>query len=85
MNVDETKNVKKNYWNFFPYCIVVSFSLGDWDLRKGIVQGKRDRVIRYLDKAFEDVALQIREKQARGENVTQARPNTNLQIKVLLS
>ncbi|XP_021964963.1 phosphatidylinositol/phosphatidylcholine transfer protein SFH2 [Folsomia candida] len=51
---------------------IVSFSLGDWDLRKGIVQGKRDRVIRYLDKAFEDVALQIREKQARGENVTQA-------------
>ncbi|OXA62748.1 Phosphatidylinositol/phosphatidylcholine transfer protein SFH2 [Folsomia candida] len=62
---------------------IVSFSLGDWDLRKGIVQGKRDRVIRYLDKAFEDVALQIREKQARGENVTQARPNTNLQIKAI--
>ncbi len=56
----------------FNVYVVVSFSLGDWDLRSGIIQGKRDRVIRYLDKAFEDVAVQIREKQAHGENVTQA-------------
>lgn len=51
---------------------VVSFSLGEWDLRKGIILGQRDRVIRYLDKAFEDVSHQIREKQAKGMNVTQA-------------
>lgn len=42
-------------------------------LFEGIVKGNRDRVIRYLDKAFEDVALQIRQKQARGENVTQVK------------
>jgi len=51
---------------------ILNFNLGEWDLRKGIVQGKRDRVIRYLDKGFEELALQIRQKQAKGMNVTQA-------------
>lgn len=51
---------------------IISFTLGEWDIRKGILQGKRDRVMRYLDKAFEDAALKIRQKQAKGMNVTQA-------------
>lgn len=42
------------------------------------MQGKRDRVIRYLDKAFEEVSVQIREKQAKGMNVTQANFLINL-------
>lgn len=41
--------------------------------------GQARRFTRYLDRAFEDVSKQIRDKQARGENVTQSQFLINLE------
>lgn len=41
--------------------------------------GQARRFTRYLDRAFEDVTHQIREKQAKGENVTQSQFLINLE------
>jgi len=58
---------------------IIAFGFGDWDIRKAVLAGQARRFTRYLDRAFEDVSKQIREKQARGENVTQAQFLINLE------
>jgi len=58
---------------------IIAFSFGDWDIRKAVIAGQARRFTRYLDRAFEDVSKQIREKQARGENVTQSQFLINLE------
>ncbi|CAL8113431.1 unnamed protein product [Orchesella dallaii] len=58
---------------------MIAFTFGDWDIRKAVLAGQARRFTRYLDRAFEDVSKQIRDKQARGENVTQAQFLINLE------
>jgi len=45
--------------------------VADWDIRRGILSGQRDRLIRYSFGAFEKGAQIVRQMQADGQNVTQ--------------
>jgi len=58
---------------------MIMLAFGDWDIRLAVLSGQARRFTRYLDRAFEDVSKQIRDKQARGENVTQAQFLINLE------
>lgn len=50
---------------------VVQYMLRDWDIRQAAVSGKRDRLIRWVFKYFEDATKQVRKYQGEGKNVTQ--------------
>jgi hypothetical protein len=47
---------------------VANFDL--WDLRRGVLQGKRDQIIRWMTKGIQDAVEHIRELQHEGKNVT---------------
>ena len=50
---------------------VVTVHAGDWPVRKAVLSGKSQRMMRYMDKYFEELATYIRQAQANGQNVSQ--------------
>jgi len=51
---------------------VVSIFLGDWDIRKAVVTGQGQRLMRYIDKFFEEAQIMVTRMQESGQVVTQA-------------
>ncbi|XP_021958783.1 SEC14-like protein 2 isoform X1 [Folsomia candida] len=49
---------------------VVSIPVGDWDVRRAVLAGQSDKLIRYFDKLLEEVTTLIRDAQKSGENMT---------------
>ncbi|CAL8069526.1 unnamed protein product [Orchesella dallaii] len=45
--------------------------IGTWDIRAAIIQGRGQRLLRYLDRLMENATDQVFERQERGMNVTQ--------------
>jgi hypothetical protein len=43
----------------------------DWDIRAAVLQGKGQRLLRYLDFLLENITMQVFDRQAQGMNVTQ--------------
>ncbi|CAL8089273.1 unnamed protein product [Orchesella dallaii] len=43
----------------------------DWDIRRAVLQGKGQRLLRYMDYLLESITTQVFERQDRGMNVTQ--------------
>lgn len=50
---------------------VFSIPIGDWDIRRAVIAGKGDKLMRYFDKVFEEASTMIRLMQADGQNATQ--------------
>ncbi|XP_035700715.1 SEC14-like protein 2 [Folsomia candida] len=46
--------------------------VGEWDMRKAVLAGQSDKMRRYLDKCFEEVATVLRNMQENGSNATRA-------------
>lgn len=48
-----------------------SVDIWQWHIRTGIIQGRGQRGLRYVDMLIEDLTMQVFEEQAQGKNVTQ--------------
>lgn len=59
----------------FIFCFlhkkVVQIILRDWDIRQAVISGRRNRLIRWIYKYFEDATKLVRQFQSEGKNVTQ--------------
>lgn len=58
--------------------IVLYFDLSNIDLRKLLLQGKSDRLLRYVDKAIEDACTLVRELGEQHGNITRGHLLMNL-------
>ncbi|OXA38806.1 Retinal-binding protein [Folsomia candida] len=54
-----------------PVDVFIIF-VGEWDMRKAVLAGQSDKMRRYLDKCFEEVATVLRNMQENGSNATRA-------------
>ncbi len=43
----------------------------EWDIRRAAIQGRGQRLLRYMDYLLENITQQVFERQALGMNVTQ--------------
>ncbi|OXA52221.1 Patellin-2 [Folsomia candida] len=50
---------------------ILTANYDEWDLRKGVVAGKLQRIMRWMTYAQESGVRRVRELQAEGKNVTQ--------------
>ncbi|XP_021965856.1 protein real-time [Folsomia candida] len=49
---------------------VISLFVGEWNLRRAVVSGQSDKMLRFVDKLFEEAGLVVRNMQKSGNNIT---------------
>ena len=72
---EDWSDMKKDY----PYEIfgfdkagrpVGTVSIRDWDIRRAHLQGKLERLQRYMDKMLDEISLKVINMRAEGKNIT---------------
>ncbi len=51
--------------------IVAELEISEWDVRAAILQGRGQRLLRYVESKLEHVTTEVFERQGKGMNVTQ--------------